>query len=136
MEIIRVKTTRREEMIEITSYVQEIVKRTKISDGICVIYVPHTTASITINENADPSVKTDIIGYLSKLIPKNASYNHLEGNADAHIKASIMGQSRSIIVKDGSLLLGTWQGIFFVEFDGPRSREVYVEVLPKILQGA
>ncbi|BAL81363.1 secondary thiamine-phosphate synthase enzyme YjbQ [Caldisericum exile] len=136
MEIFTVRTSKREEMIEITSRVQEIVRNSKVQSGICVVYIPHTTASITINENADPSVKKDIINYLSKLIPENANYSHLEGNADAHIKASIMGQSRAIIIRDGRLVLGTWQGIFFVEFDGPRTREVFVEIVPKIPQGA
>lgn len=135
MEILTVRTSRREEMIDITRDIESIVQKSKVKNGICVIYVPHTTASITINENADPSVKKDIINYLSKLIPENASYSHLEGNADAHIKASIMGQSRTIIIENGSLILGTWQGIFFVEFDGPRTREVYVEIISKSPQG-
>jgi len=135
MDVITIRTTRREEMVEITSEVGSIVRKSKVSNGICVVFVPHTTASITINENADPSVKKDIINYLSKLIPEGLNYSHLEGNADAHIKSSIMGQSRTIIIENGKLVLGTWQGIFFVEFDGPRTREVYVEVIPKIPQG-
>ncbi|PMP84070.1 MAG: hypothetical protein C0175_00715 [Caldisericum exile] len=134
MEIINLRTSKREEMLEITDRVQEIVKNSKVKSGLCVVYIPHTTASITINENADPSVKKDIINYLSKLIPEGSNYSHLEGNADAHIKASIMGQSRTIIVENGRLILGTWQGIFFVEFDGPRTREVFVEIIPKIPQ--
>lgn len=135
MEVITLRTTRREEMVEITSEVASIVRKLKVDNGICILFVPHTTASITINENADPSVKKDIIDYLSKLIPRSVNYSHLEGNADAHIKSSIMGQSRTIIIENGNLVLGMWQGIFFVEFDGPRTREVYVEVIPKIPQG-
>ena len=105
-----------------------------MKSGIVVVYVPHTTAAVTINENADPSVKKDIINTLSKIIPESDLYAHLEGNADAHIKASIMGSSRVVIIEDGEIQLGTWQGIFFVEFDGPRRREVFVEIIPKTLQ--
>jgi len=134
METLTIRTTKREEMIDITYEVEKVVENSKVKDGICVVYVPHTTASITINENADPSVKRDIISTLSKIIPFNLDYSHLEGNAHAHIKASIMGSSRTVIIKNGKLVLGTWQGIFFVEFDGPRTREVIVEVIPKIPQ--
>jgi len=134
MEIIRISSTKREEIIDITGEVRAIVRNSKVRSGIAVIYVPHTTAAVTINENADPSVKRDIINTLYKLIPENDRYAHLEGNADAHIKASVVGSSRIVIIEDGEIQLGTWQGVFFMEFDGPRIREVFVEIIPKTLQ--
>jgi secondary thiamine-phosphate synthase enzyme len=134
MEIIRISSTKRTEIIDITGEIRAIVRNAKVKSGIVVVYVPHTTAAVTINENADPSVKKDIINTLSKIIPESDLYAHLEGNADAHIKASIMGSSRVVIIEDGEIQLGTWQGIFFVEFDGPRRREVFVEIIPKTLQ--
>jgi len=126
----QIKTSKREELVDITSYVMSAISEAKVKDGIAVIYVPHTTAGITINENADPSVKHDIINFLSHIIPKNWNYTHLEGNSDAHIKSSLIGCSQTIIIKDGKPLLGTWQGIFFAEFDGPRRREFYVKIIP------
>ena len=134
MEIIRISSTKREEIIDITGEVRAIVRNSKVRSGIAVIYVPHTTAAVTINENADPSVKRDIINTLYKLIPENDRYAHLEGNADAHIKASVVGSSRIVIIEDGEIQLGTWQGVFFMEFDGPRRREVFVEIITKTLQ--
>ena len=124
---IAVKTTARSEMVDITSLVQKEIARAGVSEGVCVVYVPHTTAGITINEGADPAVCRDIIGKLNDLVPPNAGYRHMEGNADSHIKASLMGSSVSVPVEGGRLLLGTWQKIFFCEFDGPRSRRVYVK---------
>lgn len=100
-----------------------------IRNGLCLIYVPHTTAAVTINENADPSVKRDIISTLKKIVPDSLPYSHLEGNSPAHIKASLVGPSTSIIIENGELALGTWQGIFFCEFDGPRRRKVYMRAL-------
>jgi len=117
------------ELIDITAEVQEHLKASKIKDGICVIYIPHTTASVCINENADPSVKSDINDTLDKLIPRDGSYSHSEGNADAHVKASIIGSSRVVLIESGKLLLGTWQGIYFCEFDGPRKRKVVLKFL-------
>ena len=114
-------------MVDITSLVQKEIARAGVSEGVCVVYVPHTTAGITINEGADPAVCRDIIGKLNDLVPPNAGYRHMEGNADSHIKASLMGSSVSVPVEGGRLLLGTWQKIFFCEFDGPRSRRVYVK---------
>lgn len=100
-----------------------------MEDGVCIVFVPHTTAAVTINENADPSVLHDIMTELNKIVPFNGSYRHLEGNAPAHIKASLVGCSEIIVVASGKLVLGTWQGIFFCEFDGPRNRKVHVTVM-------
>jgi secondary thiamine-phosphate synthase enzyme len=125
--VISVKTTARSEMVDITTSVQKEIARAGASDGVCVVYVPHTTAGITINEGADPSVCRDIIEKLNELAPPNAGYRHMEGNADSHIKASLMGSSVSVIIESGRLLLGTWQKIFFCEFDGPRNRKVHLK---------
>ena len=126
-----VRTSRHSEIIDITYKVEETVEKSGIKDGICVVYVPHTTAAVTINENADPSVKTDILNYLNRIVPWNGNYTHMEGNAAAHIKASVIGSDRTIIIRNGHLALGTWQGIYFCEFDGPRSRRVFVEIIGK-----
>jgi len=122
-----VNTKTQEELVDITSKVQGILQELKMLDGICVVFVPHTTAGVTINENADPAVRKDIIKGL-KVIP-SSGYMHSEGNSPAHIKALIIGSSISIIVKEGELALGTWQGIYFAEFDGPRQRSVWVKVM-------
>ncbi len=124
-----VKTSSRVELIDITHLVEKAVSEAKIKSGLCTIYVPHTTAAVTINENADPSVKSDITSELNKIIPFDDNYSHLEGNAAAHIKSSIIGSSETLLVDGGSLVLGTWQGIFFCEFDGPRSRKVIVKLI-------
>ena len=123
-----VSTSKRTELIDITSEVVSEIRRSKIGDGICVVYVPHTTAGITINENADPTVRSDIIMELNKRIPFEDGYRHLEGNSAAHIKASIMGCSVTIPVESGRPVLGTWQGIYLCEFDGPRTRKVLVKI--------
>jgi secondary thiamine-phosphate synthase enzyme len=128
MREIRIPTSSRTELVDITSEVQKAVGESGVRDGVCHVYVPHTTAGITINENADPSVRQDILMELNKIIPFQDNYRHLEGNAAAHIKASIVGSSETILVEAGKLLLGTWQGIFFCEFDGPRSRRVITRV--------
>lgn len=128
MREIRISTTSRTELLDVTSEVQKAVAESGVRDGVCHVYVPHTTAGITINENADPSVRQDILMELNKLVPFQDNYRHLEGNAAAHIKASIVGSSETILVDAGKLLLGTWQGIFFCEFDGPRSRRVITRV--------
>jgi len=125
---LSLKTSQRSEMIDITGLVEEEVSKAGLREGMAVVYVPHTTAGVTINENADPSVRADIQAALSRLVPYGAGYSHLEGNADSHIKASLMGSSVTVIVEGGRLRLGTWQGIFFCEFDGPRSRRVWVAV--------
>ena len=131
MERIAVKTDARIGLYDITDKVRRVVRDSGVSDGIAVIYVPHTTAAVLINENYDPSVADDINSLLMKIIPERGVYAHTEGNADAHIKASIVGSSKDIIISNGDLRLGRWQGIFFCEFDGPRSREVWVELLKR-----
>jgi len=124
---LSVTTRNRSEMIDITSKIEEELNRSGLKDGVCFLFVPHTTAGITINESADPSVATDIQEMLNKLIPWEGSYRHLEGNSAAHIKSSLIGNSVMVFVESGHLKLGTWQGIFFCEFDGPRSRKLYIK---------
>lgn len=125
---LSLKTPEREILVDITNKVKEFVKESGVKEGVCRIFVPHTTAGITINENADPSVKKDIIQHLKELVPKNANFSHMEGNSDAHIKSSIMGPSLTVLVHEGNVVLGTWQGIMFAEFDGPRTRQVHLQV--------
>ncbi len=132
MEKISVKTAKRIELIDVTDKVQAVAAKGKIKDGVCFIFCPHTTAGLTINENADPSVKQDIINALNKIIPENAGYLHREGNADSHIKSSIFGSSLTIFVEQGKLLLGTWQGVYFCESDGPRTREIWVKIINSV----
>ncbi len=129
IQTFQVKTTTQTEFIDITHSVQEAVQKTGVGDGICIIFIPHTTAAVTINENADPSVIQDIVMELNKIIPFKDQYRHLEGNSPAHIKASLVGCSEFIFIESGKLVLGTWQGIFFCEFDGPRNRKVHVKVM-------
>ncbi|HDH05516.1 MAG TPA: YjbQ family protein [Nitrospirae bacterium] len=129
MKNINVKTGSRTEFINITSGIQEIVDESGVKNGVCYIYVPHTTAAVTINEGADPSVVTDIVSTLNKLIPLRYNYLHMEGNSDAHIKTSLVGSSETVIIEGGKLLLGTWQAIFFCEFDGARHRRVTVKII-------
>ena len=128
MEKITLRTPKRIELIDITDKIQNIVANSKVKTGICFLFCPHTTAGLTINENADPSVRRDIINTLNKLIPENADYSHTEGNADSHIKSSLLGQSLTIFIENGQLAFGTWQGIYFCEGDGPRTREVWVKI--------
>lgn len=125
----QIKTTRSNDLINITQIIKQSVKDSNIKEGIVNIFCPHTTAGITINENADPDVVHDILLTLNKIYPKDREYHHFEGNSDAHIKASIFGASSNIILNDGNLVLGTWQGIYFCEFDGPRSRKFYIKIL-------
>ena len=122
-----ITTRSRSEMIDITSKVEEELNKSGLTDGVCVLFVPHTTAGITINEGADPSVVADIQDMLDRLVPWEGSYRHLEGNSAAHIKSSLVGNSVIVLVESGRLKLGTWQGIFFCEFDGPRSRKVHIK---------
>ena len=129
MQRIEIRTTRRVELVDITDRIQQIITKSRVKQGICFLSVPHTTAGITINENADPSVKRDILTTLNKLIPEDAGYTHSEGNADSHIKSSILGSCLHIFIENGRLCLGTWQGIFFVEGDGPRNRQVWIEII-------
>lgn len=129
MERINIRTTRRTELIDITGKVQDIVTENNIKDGICFLFCPHTTAGLTINENADPSVRRDITDTLKKLVPEGAGYSHSEGNADSHIKSSLFGSSLIVFIEGGRLSFGTWQGIYFCESDGPRHREVWVKFI-------
>ncbi len=123
-----ISTRRREECIAITSLVQEVVSAFRVPSGICVVYVPHTTAGVTVQESADPDVIADWLQGLREMVPERLPYQHGEGNSPAHIKAGLVGSSVSVLVEEGKLLLGTWQGIFFCEFDGPRQRQVWVTV--------
>ncbi len=126
---VQVKSSQREEMIDLTPLVKKVIANNSYKDGICLIFVPHTTCGVTINENADPDVIHDLTAMLSKIVPQKASYQHLEGNSDAHIKSSIIGPSQQVIVSEGRLCLGTWQGVFLCEFDGPRQRKVWIKLL-------
>ena len=125
---INVETRTRIEMVDMTSSVQKEVSKSGVLDGVCMVYVPHTTAGVTINEGADPSVCQDILTKLTEMVPPDAGYRHMEGNSDSHIKASLVGNSVSVLVENGRLVLGTWQKIFFCEFDGPRSRKTYFRI--------
>jgi len=126
---ISVSSKKRNEMIDITYDIQKLIDEENLMEGHLLVYVPHTTAGITINEGADPSVQRDIIETLKKLVPENAGYMHMEGNSDAHIKASILGSSVTVLIKNKKLMLGTWQHIFFFEGDGPRNRKVYIDII-------
>lgn len=130
MKQFTVKTTSQVAMIDITDRVRIFLKESGITCGVCHVYVPHTTAAVTINENADPDVPRDIIMSLDKLIPLKDHYRHMEGNAAAHIKSSLLGSSQTVFIENGALVLGTWQSIFFCEFDGPRTRTFYVKLIP------
>ncbi len=131
-EELHVKTPEREILIDISDKIKTVLRKSDIKEGACKIFVPHTTAAITINENADPNVLKDIITYLNRLIPKKSGlgyiFRHGEGNSDAHIKSSLIGPSLEILIHEGKLMLGTWQGIMFAEFDGPRPRKVLVQI--------
>jgi len=127
---ISVRTSSRTEFREITREVSSVVAESGVKEGACVVFVAHTTAGVTINENADPSVREDIMAMLDRLVPWTGSYKHIEGNSAAHIKASLVGSSVTVPVRGGRLVLGTWQGIYFCEFDGPRQRSVHVVVIP------
>jgi len=130
METMSIKTSTREELVNITSRVQKLVSEKGLSNGTLVLWCPHTTGAVTINEAADPSVVRDIVVNLKKLIPLHGDYRHAEGNSDAHIKSSLIGPSLTVIVDQGQVALGTWQGIFFCEFDGPRSRKLWLQFTP------
>ncbi len=130
MEVLRIRTQKRWEFRDISREVQRVVEDSGIRRGIVVVYSPHTTAGLTVNEHADPAVAEDIGSTLEDLVPRNRPYRHLEGNADSHVKTTLVGPSLSLIVEDGRIQLGRWQGIFFCEFDGPRERQVWVQVVP------
>ena len=129
MKEIDIQTNNKSEMIDITSIVQNVVSKEKAVTGICVIFVPHTTAAITINENADPDVPRDIIAALGKVVPFDAAYRHMEGNSAAHVKSTLVGSSQVVLIENSRLVLGTWQSIFFCEFDGPRTRKILIKVI-------
>jgi secondary thiamine-phosphate synthase enzyme len=129
MKTISIRTNKRNELVDITDEVRRLVRESGVKEGICVLFCPHTTAGLTINENADPSVRLDISDHLSDLVPERKIYKHLEGNADSHIKSVLVGQSLSLIIENGDIVLGTWQGVFFCEFDGPRNRKILVKIL-------
>ena len=130
MQVIHVTSQQREDLVDITAQVRQLVRDHGWQDGVLLLYCLHTTGAVTVNEAADPSVVRDILVYLNKAVPKKGDYRHMEGNSDAHIKSSLSGCSQSLIVDQGQLVLGTWQGIFFAEFDGPRSRRVMAKWLP------
>jgi len=115
-------------MIDITSAIKKVVAEAGVRDGLCTVFIPHTTAGVTVNENADPAVQSDMLMEINKIVPLHDNYKHMEGNSAAHLKSSLFGCSTNVIIADGQLCLGTWQSIFFCEFDGPRQRNVWVQV--------
>lgn len=129
IKVLTVKTSRREEIIDITAEIKEVVAGSGTLHGVCYVFVPHTTCGLTINEHADPDVIHDLREALNKIIPLNGGYRHSEGNSPAHIKTSLVGTSQTIMVAEGRLCLGTWQGVFLCEFDGPRQRKVWVKII-------
>ena len=131
MNTIEIRTKSRQEFVDLTAAVGRLVAASGVKDGICVVAVPHTTAGVTVNENADPDVRADMDMTLRRIVPDSLPYAHGEGNSPAHVKASLVGSSATLVVEGGKLRLGTWQGIFFCEFDGPRTRRAWVQVLGK-----
>ena len=129
METLRVKTSRRTQLVDVTAEVERLVRASGVKSGVCYVYVPHTTAAVTINEHADPDVASDLEGVFDRLVPHSGPYRHSEGNTDSHAKAVMVGASQTILVEEGRLVLGRWQGIFFCEFDGPRERKIFVKVV-------
>jgi secondary thiamine-phosphate synthase enzyme len=127
---ITVRTERRTQLLDVTAAVAKMVQDSSVQSGICYVYVPHTTAGVIINENADPDVAADMEAALARLVPKDAGYSHAEGNSDSHIKTALVGTSATIFISGGQLELGRWQGIFFCEFDGPRTRRLRVKIVP------
>ncbi len=125
-----IETSAKETFIDITARVEEEIRRSGVKAGICIVYAPHTTAAVTINENADPTVRQDLLMVLRQAVPHSLPYAHTEGNSPAHVKASLVGSSVCLLIENGRAVLGTWQGIFFCEFDGPRRRHVYLKILP------
>lgn len=131
MKELMVKTSKRVEFVDVTAQIHKAIAEEGIKQGGCLVFVPHTTAGITINENADPSVVRDIQYALGRIVPENWDYHHAEGNADAHVKSSLVGSSLYLIIENGSLRLGTWQGVYLCEFDGPRSRRLWLQFLQR-----
>ncbi len=126
---LNVRTTAHTQMLDITRDVQDAVRQSGVKDGVCMVFIPHTTAAVTINENADPDVVRDFTAEINKIVPWEDGYHHIEGNSAAHLKSSMIGFSEHIIIEDGRLVLGTWQGIYFCEYDGPRDRKVFVKII-------
>jgi secondary thiamine-phosphate synthase enzyme len=126
---VAIKSRERTELIDITDAVSQAIRESAVTDGICYLYVPHTTAAITINEGADPAVKGDILRTLNKLVPLEGDYRHMEGNAAAHVKSTLVGAALFVIVEDGKPILGTWQSVYFCEFDGPRHRRIVLKII-------
>ncbi len=133
--ILTVETRRKTEMIDVTDRVQRRLSDAGFNSGLCMVFVPHTTAGVAINENADPAVRDDILKVLNAMVPRDADYRHLEGNSPAHVKATLTGASEMVAVESGKLVLGRWQGIFFCEFDGPRTRKVHLRFLGEARDG-
>ena len=129
MEALRVKTARRTQLVDVTEQVQRAVAAARVVSGVCYLYVPHTTAGVMINEHFDPDVASDLEGVFERLVPRSGPYRHSEGNSDSHAKAALTGASQTILVEQGKLVLGQWQGVFFCEFDGPRDRKMWVRVM-------
>lgn len=129
MKTLKIKTDRRTQLVDVTTHVERVVAASGVQSGVCYVYVPHTTAAITINEHADPDVATDVEGAFDRMVPAHGPYRHGEGNSDSHIKAILTGASQIVFVEEGRLALGRWQGIFFCEFDGPRERKLQVKVV-------
>jgi secondary thiamine-phosphate synthase enzyme len=129
LERIEIKTQKQIELIDITRQINDVIAKSGVQNGICIVFVPHTTAGVTINENADPDVVRDIIESINKTVPFDADYKHIEGNSPAHIKSSLFGPDLTVIIEKGTILLGVWQGIYFCEFDGPRNRKLFLKVL-------
>ena len=126
---IEISTTDQVQFIDITQKIKEALDEEEIKNGICIVFVPHTTAAVTINENADPDVSTDMIKEINKIVPFSDNYRHFEGNSAAHLKSSMIGVSETVIIKNGDLKLGRWQGIYFCEFDGPRKRKIWIKII-------
>jgi len=133
--LLKVNSEERNQFIDITARVQEAVSESGVLNGLCHIFVPHTTGAVTINENADPNVKFDMISTLNRLVPNDPTYRHIEGNSDAHVKSTLVGASETIAVNEGKLALGTWQAVYFCEFDGPRTRKVWINIIEGNSQG-
>ena len=129
MEVLRVKTGRRTQFVDVTEEVKRVVAASGVVSGVCYLYVPHTTAGVTINEHFDPDVATDLEGVFERLVPRSGPYRHAEGNSDSHVKAVLTGTSQMIFLEKGKLVLGQWQGVFFCEFDGPRDRKLWIKIL-------
>lgn len=130
-----IRTGGRVEFQDITGTVRDTIKSSGVQSGVCHVFVPHTTAGVTINEHADPSVVDDIVAELDKMVPQHSGYRHIEGNSPAHIKASLVGSSQTVFIEDGRPVLGTWQGVFFCEFDGPRNRSLLIKIEPDSTPG-